>query len=162
MKCIVTMLLGAALLQGCATGTVLGYRFPLGDVARGREAFLSLECHGCHILKGPQLPPYPGTPAMTVSLGGHTPRIESYGDILTSVVNPSHRLARSYVKAGGQRGSESPMAAQRLNDVMTVQQLADLVAFLQTEYDYVPPPVAPYWESYPGGNDDRPRLDWPY
>jgi hypothetical protein len=52
--------------------------------------------------------------------------------------------------------------AQRLNDVMTVRQLADLFAFLQTEYDYVPPPVPPYWESYPGGADDRPRLDRPY
>jgi hypothetical protein len=28
-----------------------------------------------------------------------------------------------------------------LNEVMTVQQLVDLAAFLQTEYEVVPPPI---------------------
>ena len=46
------------------------------------------------------------------------------------------------------------MAAQFLNEVMTTQQLVDIAAFLQPEYDYVPPPPPPYWEAYPGGEND--------
>jgi hypothetical protein len=35
-----------------------------------------------------------------------------------------------------------------LNEVVTVQQLIDIVAFLQGEYDVVPPPVRADWETY--------------
>jgi mono/diheme cytochrome c family protein len=128
-------------------------RFPLGNVQRGREAFVSLECHACHRIDGVELVSHPNPAPTRVSLGGHTPRIETYGDIITAIVNPSHRLARSYRDAAG-RDRPSPMAAEFLNDVMTTQQLVDVAAFLRTEYDYVPPPPPPYWESYPGGNDD--------
>ena len=37
------------------------------------------------------------------------------------------------------------MALAYLNDVMTVQQLINLVAFLQSSYEVVPPPVEPYY-----------------
>ena len=46
------------------------------------------------------------------------------------------------------------MEARYLNDVMTVQQLADVVAFLQDEYEHVPAPIPPYWESYQQPPDD--------
>jgi len=97
---------------------------------------------------------------LSVALGGYTPRIEAYGDIITAIVNPSHRLARSYRAVAG-RGEPSPMSAEFLNDVMTTQQLVDIAAFLRTEYDYVPPPSPPYWESYSRGEDrpfDQNRL----
>jgi len=144
----------AAALEGCAPGTALGVRLPLGDAGRGREAFVDLHCHACHRIDGQQFPPYPGAAAVAVMLGGHTSRIESYGDIVTSIVNPSHRLARDYARTAT-AGRESPMANEYLNDVMTVQQLVDLVAFLHTEYEYVSLPPPPYWESYPQSNDTR-------
>jgi len=37
------------------------------------------------------------------------------------------------------------MALAYLNDVMTVQQRINLVAFLQSSYEVVPPPVEPYY-----------------
>jgi hypothetical protein len=43
------------------------------------------------------------------------------------------------------------MTLIRLNDVMTVQQLIDLAAFLQTEYDVVPPPIR-IQDIYPSEN----------
>jgi hypothetical protein len=147
-----------ATLAACAPNTALVVRFPLGSIQRGREAFVALECHACHRMTDVEIPAHPNPSSLTVALGGHTPQIETYGDIFTAIVNPSHRLARSYRAAAG-RG-ESPMAAQFLNDVMTTQQLVDLAAFLHTEYDYIPPPPPPYWESYPGGDqnsfDDNP------
>lgn len=143
-----------ATLAACAPNTALVVRFPLGNVERGREAFVALECHACHRIQEVQLTPPATTPtSFDVVLGGHTPRIETYGDIITAIVNPSHRLARSYREAAV-RGEASPMAAQFLNDVMTTQQLVDIAAFLRTEYDYIPPPSPPYWEAYPGGDVD--------
>lgn len=158
MRNLVATVICAIALQGCAPGKALGIRFPIGTADRGREEFLTLQCNACHTVEDVQLPPYAGPRAMSVLLGGHTRRIESYGDLVTSIVNPSHRLARGY-KALGSADGESPMAAAYLNDVMTIQQLVDIVAFLQAEYEYVPPPVPPYWESYPsGGGEPRPGF----
>lgn len=156
MKNFITTAICTAMLAGCAPNTGLLVRFPIGNVSRGHEAFVALECHGCHRIDGVELPPPPSASSpISVPLGGHTPRIETYGDIVTSIVNPSHRLARSYRVRAASDG-KSPMAAEFLNDVITVQQLVDLAAFLRTEYDYVPPPPPPYWESYPGGDDRFP------
>ena len=44
---------------------------------------------------------------------------------------------------------QSLMTLAYLNDVMTVQQLIDVVAFLQSSYHLVPPPVSPYSYVYP-------------
>jgi hypothetical protein len=42
------------------------------------------------------------------------------------------------------------MSIVYLNDVMTVRQLTDLVAFLQGSYEVVPPPMKPsYWPVIP-------------
>jgi mono/diheme cytochrome c family protein len=154
MKNFIATVFCAATLAGCVPNTTLLVRLPIGNLNRGREAFVALECHGCHRVDGVEIPPHPSPSTISVLLGGHTPRIETYGDIVTSIVNPSHRLARSYrVRAAS--GRESPMAAEFLNDVITVQQLVDIAAFLRDEYDYIPPPPPPYWESYPGGDDRR-------
>jgi mono/diheme cytochrome c family protein len=157
MKNLIATAICAATLAGCAPNAGLLVRFPIGNVDRGREAFVALECHACHRVDGVQIPPHPSPSSISVLLGGHTTRIESYGDIVTSIVNPSHRLARSY-RVSAASGGESPMAAAFLNDVTTVQQLVDLAAFLRTEYDYVPAPPPPYWESYPGGDDRFPDV----
>jgi L-cysteine S-thiosulfotransferase len=153
MKKVIAAAVSGATLAACAPNTALIVHFPLGSVQRGREAFVSLECHACHRIDGVELTSHPSPSSISVSLGGHTPRIETYGDIITAIVNPSHRLAHSYRDAAG-RERPSPMAAEFLNDVMTTQQLVDIAAFLQTEYEYVPPPPPPYWESYPGGDDN--------
>lgn len=153
LRSLVAAALSVVTLAACAPNTALMVRFPLGNVQRGREAFIALECHACHRVQDVQLTTEVAPASFNVALGGHTKRIETYGDIITAIVNPSHRLARSYRTEVG-RGEPSPMAARFLNDVMTTQQLVDIAAFLHTEYDYIPPPPPPYWESYPGGGDD--------
>ena len=84
-------------------------RFPLGNVQRGREAFVALECNACHRVEGIEMMPRTGAAPLDIALGNHTPRIETYGDIVTAIVNPSHRLARSYSAAAG-KDRLSPMA----------------------------------------------------
>lgn len=156
---LATILLGAVLLQGCATDWGPGYHLPQGDPERGRAAFAALSCGGCHALAGE-----PQTDAQALwTLGGQTVRVKTYGDLVTSIVNPSHRIARGYggplVLSPDERDEESPMAYARINEVMTVQQLVDIVAFLQDEYELVPPPIRPVWEQYPTDHD-RSRA-WP-
>jgi mono/diheme cytochrome c family protein len=152
MRKVIGALLCAAALQGCSPGAALGIYLPVGNADRGREAFIGLECHACHRVEGVDLPAYSGA-SPAIALGGHTPRIESHADIVTSIINPSHRLARSYRTRASSSERESPMAARYLNDVMTVQQLVDLVAFLHAEYENVPAPLPPYWLTYPSPED---------
>ncbi len=148
----------AATLAACAPNTAFLVRFPLGNIQRGREAFVALECHSCHRIEDASMPPHPSPSSFSVALGGHTPKIETYGDIITAIVNPSHRLARSYRAVAGRDG-QSPMSAEFLNDVMTTQQLVDIAAFLRPEYEYVPPPAPPYWECYPSSDGNPSPLN---
>lgn len=132
---------GAVAIQACtALGT--GYHLPSGDAVRGREAFRALGCNVCHRVESVAELAAGGD----VALGGQTARVKTYGDLVTAIVNPSHRVARGYPR---DRSGESPMAAAYLNDVMTVQELIDVVAFLQAAYEVVPPPVRVNWDEYP-------------
>jgi L-cysteine S-thiosulfotransferase len=129
-----------AVVTGCnmAATSSQAFNLPEGDAGNGRNAFVSLECTACHKVRDLDLPaPQTQGPVMVV-LGGGVTRVKSYGELVTSIINPSHRLARGFPADDTGRGGESPMAVY--NDVMTVTQLIDLVAFLQSQYDVVPRP----------------------
>jgi sulfur-oxidizing protein SoxX len=130
----------AVALQACASQWGRRVHLPQGDALRGREAFVDLRCQVCHEIEGFD-PPAPIVAARRVRLGGQTARIKTYEDLVTSIANPSHRLASGYPPEDVAIDGEALMSLIRLNEVMTVQQLVDLAAFLQTEYDVVPPPV---------------------
>jgi hypothetical protein len=130
----------AASLQACAAQWRGGAQLPQGDALQGRKAFVDLRCHACHEIEGLEFPT-PIVAASRVLLGGQTARIKTYGDLLTSIANPSHRLARGYPPEAVALDGVALMTLIRLNEVMTVQQLVDLAAFLQAEYEVVPPPI---------------------
>jgi hypothetical protein len=134
-------------LQACATEAGPGFHLPEGDVDRGREAFVGLRCNACHEIEGVERPTIAS--ANPVALGGHTARVKTYGDLVTSIVNPSHRLARGYPREEVSTDGVSLMSWVFLNEVITVQQLIDIVAFLQDEYEFVPPPIRSSWDVYP-------------
>jgi hypothetical protein len=75
----------------------------------------------------------------SVVLGGETRRVKTYGELVTSIINPSHILALGYPKELITKGDQSAMT--NFNDTLTVRQLADLVAFLQSRYQLIPPMV---------------------
>jgi len=147
---IIAILVGMTLLSACGISpdSAVGFRLPDGDVDRGRAAFEALQCNGCHTVEGVDLA-YAGTGDLNFELGGITTRVKTYGELVTSIINPSHKLAPSYRSQAGTPEGESPMAGARLNEVMTVQQLVDLVAFLQARYAVVPPEIYPYSRIYP-------------
>lgn len=139
------MLLGgllAALLAGCADSpkSSRGFRLPDGDAAKGKEAFLALQCNKCHKVEGVELP---SPVSFNLTLGGETVRVRTYGQLVTSIINPSHVVSAQYQKELTE-AKESPMP--KFNHVMTVEQMIDLVAFLQAHYHLAEPvfePTAP-------------------
>ena len=104
---------------------------PEGDAAQGQETFVELGCVSCHSVVGADLPEA-AEAGSRVLLGSQHRRSLSYGQLVTSIVNPSHRLSPRYRSDQISEDGESLMA--RYNDVMTVSQLTDLAAFLQQHY----------------------------
>ena len=114
-----------------------GFRLPDGDANQGREVFLYMQCNQCHTIEGTELPAIPYADPAYIELGGRVATVKTYGDLVTSIINPSHKLAAGYAKEKVSQDGESKMYTY--NRHMTVQELIDLVAFLQSHYDVLPP-----------------------
>ena len=109
-------------------GNPEGWTFtvPKGNATSGRAVFAKLECYTCHDVAGENFPKPGGGaigPELSMMGGHHTAEF-----IAESIMNPS-----AVVDKG--EGYEAPDGSSKMpsfNDVMTVQELADLVAFIQT------------------------------
>lgn len=134
-------------VAACSPESPLGFRLPDGDATAGRQAFLDLRCNSCHEVRGVAIEHAGGL--AHVALGGQTTRVRTYGELVTSIINPSHKIAPSHRADGATAEGASLMSFTYLNEVMTVQQLVDLVAFLQPTYEVVPPPIEGRWYVYP-------------
>lgn len=119
-----------------------GLVLPEGNIEKGKAAFLALKCHECHRVDGVEFPSPVSTVATNVVLGGKVTRIQSYGELVTSVINPSHGLAPGFDKIQARGARLSPMP--EFNETMTVSQLIDLVAFLQSRYEKIEPDYSKY------------------
>lgn len=128
---------------------------PEGSAERGEAHFVSLGCVSCHSILNYELPEAGADGPVNVMLGSST-RITTYGDLVTSIVNPSHRLSPRYPRDDISSDGESLMVSN--NDVMTVTQLTDLIAFLQLHYQKVSRPGYSYptydYSGSRSGNDD--------
>jgi mono/diheme cytochrome c family protein len=138
-KAIPVLWFAAFFLSSCAAPerSPSGFRLPEGDVEAGQAAFLALQCNACHQVRGLDLPGPVAEPPVPVALGGTVDYQPTDGRFVTSIINPSHKLARGYPKERIESGGISRMADY--SDVMTVRQLVDLVAFLHSRYEFVPP-----------------------
>lgn len=134
-----TIVLGLMGSTACADRmSQVGFSLPEGNEIRGREAFVYLQCHSCHTLSGVELPSEPHSPEPPfVELGGSVTRVKTYGQLITAIINPSHKLAEGYPEEMVSEDGESKMPVY--NEVMTVQELIDIVTFLQPQYDVVIP-----------------------
>ena len=142
-------LLTAVILFGliaCDSGprSPVGFLLPGGDIEEGKAAFVELQCNSCHTVDGVDLPSpvVIPSPSASVVLGGHVFEIRTDGYLVTSIINPSHKLARGF----NQEQITTSTGESRMpdySDIMTVRQLIDLVGFLQSRYTVVPPPQSP-------------------
>lgn len=111
-------------------GVPNGWRFtiPSGDPEAGREAFVQMECYRCHAVQGEKFPTVetkPGDvgPDLT-GMGAHHPA-EYLAD---SILNPNSVI----ILGEGFTGSDGLSKMPSYNDLLTVKQLLDLVAYLKT------------------------------
>jgi mono/diheme cytochrome c family protein len=99
---------------------------PEGDVAAGRKAFLDLSCHTCHnVSSDPALgtvKPEASGPDLSKAAGRTTQGYQT-----TSIIAPSHIIIYEYWR---KEQKQSPMPD--LTRAMTVRQLIDLIAYLQS------------------------------
>jgi len=132
-------LFGALTLAACGTGRKgsAGFHMPDGDPVKGRAAFVSLKCHACHIVPGVALPPPAVEPRVTVELGGKVSVPRTDDELVAAIIDPSHRLAPDYDRQLVASGRLSRMGD--FSESMTVRELTDVVAFLQSRYEVVPP-----------------------
>lgn len=129
------LLLPCALLSVAACGLSLpdedhqrlSLVMPLGDPERGAEVFVDLSCGSCHSVGGVPAPRQVISANPGPALGPKHARCCAE-DLATSIVAPSHAIAPD-VRAR-LAGRLSPMGDY--TDVLTVRQLADLVAYLQS------------------------------
>ena len=132
-------------LAACDRQSPVGFRLPDGNPAAGQQAFVALRCNACHDVHGVNIEYLGGVAHVT--LGGETTRVRTYGELVTSIINPSHRISPKNRDAGATAEGVSLMSYAYLYDVMSVQQLVDLVTFLEPTYEIVqPPPVK--WAIY--------------
>ena len=134
------------LVTGCApdkqSGT--GLYLPEGNADKGQQVFIDFGCNWCHTVKGVDLPSVETEPApFNIQLGGQVVRVKTYGELVTSVINPDHVISNQnrqlLEKLARDRNTEVKTLMPVFNDTMTVTQLVNLVTFLDAHYEkYIP------------------------
>ena len=130
----------AVLAVACDTGRKgsAGFHLPDGDPAKGKQVFLEHRCNSCHEVAGVALDPPVADPPVRMPLGGKVYTPPTDGVLATAILHPSYRLA----------GPREAVVSGRLSrmgdftDSMTLREMVDVVAFLQSTYEEVPPPAA--------------------
>ncbi len=117
---------------GCGQGR--GFALPAGEIAAGETAFTKFNCNTCHSTAKVSFKGMDEN--VHIPLGGTVTTLKSYGELVTSVINPSHRIDNTYEQAKGIDGTSK---MQIFNEVMTVQELVDIVTYLQSEYEIETP-----------------------
>lgn len=135
----------ALLVAGCGKTSSFGFRLPDGNADAGQAAFADLGCGQCHTIAGSESST---DDARTVVLGGEVKRVRTYGELVTSIINPSHKISGDTLDPALLIDGRSAMESVGLNEVMSVAQLVDLVAYLQPLYEVPTPDYDPYDYTY--------------
>ena len=117
------------------------FSFPTdqGNIVAGRQAFVDQHCHQCHSVAGVNLPSLAGASTPILALGGEIHSVKSYGELVTSIIKPNHIISERYreqLALDSVVPVDSPMPTPDL-DNMSVQQLLDIVAFLDSRYELI-------------------------
>jgi hypothetical protein len=145
LLCALIVSASVTCLAGCGADSGWGFTLPAGNAEVGEALFTSLECHSCHVVSGNSDIGQPDNPQLSIPVGGSVARIKTYGELVTSVINPSHRLPQRIPEGAITEAGQSAM--KNYNEVLTVQQLIDLVAFLQAQYElkHFTPSIYPHY-----------------
>lgn len=143
-------LLAALLLAACGKNvhSPQGFRLPDGDVDAGRAAFARVGCIQCHSVAGEDGPSLAQPRTIEVKLGGKVREVETYAQLVTSIIYPTHAIKDGDDPAFKDESGNSLMPD--LTADMTVRELIDIAAYLQSHYEVVVPvyPEYPFTGSY--------------
>jgi hypothetical protein len=92
-------------------------------------------------VEGVNVPEPVAEPPVPVVLGGEVYRPRTDGELVSAIINPSHRIVPVEPADLVRSGRLSRMGD--FSESMSVRQLVDLVAFLQSTYVVVGPPPPP-------------------
>ena len=139
LQTIAGILLALSTLAGCEADRMSekGFSLPQGNTLDGQQAFVYLHCFECHTIDGVELPPVASDEQPYVQLGGKVSQVKTYGQLVTSIINPSQKLAPGYPLETISECGQSIMPLY--NSYMTVQELIDIIAFLQPHYEVIVP-----------------------
>lgn len=135
---ITVAVFGMVVITGCdrSSEPVKGFVLPKGDIEAGKRAFVEIGCTQCHNIDGVEAPATTGEKEFDVKLGGKIRHVKNYGELLTSVVNPDHRVGfgfRNPEAREDKQAGDSPMPI--FSEQMTVAQLINIVEFLNSAYE---------------------------
>jgi hypothetical protein len=132
------VILFAGVAIACGTGRKgsAGFHLPDGDPVKGKQAFVANRCNACHEVNGVELAAPVADPPVPIRLGGVVQTLRTDGELATAILSPSHRLAR------GPRQAVRSGRLSRMGDFtesMSLREMIDIVAFLQSTYKEAPP-----------------------
>lgn len=139
----VTLLLLSILSIGlisCNSGpdSPRGFSLPEGDASEGETVFMKYQCLACHSLAGFEDVSIVKQFEQPIRLGGTSSIVKTYAQLVTAVINPSHELAPRARNLENITNEDGTSKMPIFNDVMTVTELVNLVAFLQPQYKVKP------------------------
>jgi sulfur-oxidizing protein SoxX len=130
-----TLLVAAGCLPNPKSGR--GFHLPSGNAEKGKAAFVQLKCTECHRVEGVDLTAPTVKPESIITLGGEVSRLRSYGELVTAIIHPARDISTKVPPRTYKSPADTPM--KDVNRQMTVEQLVDLVTFLQPTYRQIPP-----------------------
>lgn len=103
-----------------------GWKFswPKGDPVKGRAIFVKFECYSCHEVKGEKFPAPSGEIGPELSMMGPLHEVEYFAE---AIINPNAVIQKG-------KGYEAVVGSSKMpsyNDLATVQEVIDLVAYLK-------------------------------
>lgn len=112
------------------------FRFPMGDVAKGKEAFARLACNQCHSTKTTPIKKTKTSGQLDINLGERERFVNTYLDIVTAITNPQHVTDAKYADLSPELYVEGTIATvmPSMNDVISARDLMDLVAYIDSLY----------------------------
>lgn len=107
------------------------FTLPKGDPSEGRKLFVEMECYKCHEVKGEKFPGVAegekGVGPELSQMAGMYP-VEFFAE---SIINPNASID-SDAKKLGYIGEDGKSKMPDYNDILTVRQIADLAAYLDS------------------------------
>jgi hypothetical protein len=103
-----------------------GWKFtwPTGHPMQGRELFVKLECYRCHEVKGEQFPAPSGEIGPELSVMGPLHDAAYFAE---AIINPDAVIE----KGKGYEAADGSSKMPSYNDLVTVREVIDLVAYLK-------------------------------